>query len=205
MSIILAARPVRQARRLFAAFVIGLMAMVGATAAMAQNAYVGNFTAQNVSVIQTSNNTLLTTVTLPGGGAPFGVAVTPDGARVYVTNQSGTVSVIQTSDNTVVATVTLPGGSQPVGVAVTPNGAKVYVANYNAGTVSVIQTSDNTVLATVTLPPGSDPIAFGKFIGPAPAPPPATVPTLSEWAMILFGLMLAGGAAVMIQRRRQLG
>lgn len=32
--------------------------------------------------------------------------------------------------------------------------------------------------------------------------PPATIPTLSEWAMILFGLLLAGGAAVMIQRRR---
>lgn len=31
---------------------------------------------------------------------------------------------------------------------------------------------------------------------------PATIPTMSEWAMILFGLLLAGGAAVMIQRRR---
>lgn len=31
---------------------------------------------------------------------------------------------------------------------------------------------------------------------------PAAVPTLSEWAMILFGLLLAGGAVVMIQRRR---
>ncbi|MFC5344132.1 IPTL-CTERM sorting domain-containing protein [Brevundimonas staleyi] len=33
----------------------------------------------------------------------------------------------------------------------------------------------------------------------APAPP---VPTLSEWAMILLGLTLAGAAAVVIQRRR---
>lgn len=31
---------------------------------------------------------------------------------------------------------------------------------------------------------------------------PATVPTITEWAMILFGLILAGGAALMIQRRR---
>ena len=31
---------------------------------------------------------------------------------------------------------------------------------------------------------------------------PAPVPTLSEWAMILLGLTLAGGAALMIQRRR---
>ncbi len=31
---------------------------------------------------------------------------------------------------------------------------------------------------------------------------PAPVPTLTEWAMILFGLTLAGGAVLMIQRRR---
>ncbi|WP_426043080.1 IPTL-CTERM sorting domain-containing protein [Brevundimonas sp. TWP2-3-4b1] len=34
--------------------------------------------------------------------------------------------------------------------------------------------------------------------------PPAPVPTMTEWAMILLGLILAGGAAVLIQRRRQL-
>lgn len=32
--------------------------------------------------------------------------------------------------------------------------------------------------------------------------PPATIPTLSEWALILFGLLLAGGAVIMVQRRR---
>lgn len=37
-----------------------------------------------------------------------------------------------------------------------------------------------------------------SFLVPAPAP----VPTLSEWAMILLGVMLAGGAALTIQRRR---
>lgn len=32
---------------------------------------------------------------------------------------------------------------------------------------------------------------------------PEPVPTLSEWAMILFGTILAGGAALCIERRRQ--
>ena len=31
---------------------------------------------------------------------------------------------------------------------------------------------------------------------------PALVPTMSEWAMILMGVVFAGGAAVYIQRRR---
>ncbi|MBB5747411.1 IPTL-CTERM sorting domain-containing protein [Brevundimonas variabilis] len=54
---------------------------------------------------------------------------------------------------------------------------------------------------------------FG-FTGIAPAydvafqvtqviPPPVAVPTLSEWAMILFGLALAGAASLLISRRRQ--
>ena len=32
--------------------------------------------------------------------------------------------------------------------------------------------------------------------------PPAAVPTLSEWALILLGVSLAGGAAFQLQRRR---
>ncbi len=38
--------------------------------------------------------------------------------------------------------------------------------------------------------------------GPTLVAAVAPVPTLSEWAMILFGLMLAGGAALYIQRHR---
>jgi YVTN family beta-propeller protein len=57
---------------------------------------------------------------------PFGVAVTPDGSKVYVTNLlSNTVSVIATATNTVSATIAV--GDHPEGVAVTPDGSKVYV------------------------------------------------------------------------------
>lgn len=56
---------------------------------------------------------------------------------------------------------------------------------------------------------GGEEVGFG-FAGPAAvtlAPYPTTpvvasVPTLSEWAMIFLGVALAGGAALMIQRRR---
>lgn len=48
----------------------------------------------------------------------------------------------------------------------------------------------------VTLTPGTNPTLIVAAAGPAP------VPTLSEWATILFGLMLAGGAAVYLQRRQ---
>ena len=72
------------------------------------------------------------------------MAVTPNGAYVYVTNEgSDTVSVISTATNTVTATVTV--GSGPNGVAVTPNGAYAYITNGGSDTVSVISTPSPSV------------------------------------------------------------
>ena len=92
---------------------------------------------------------------------------------------------------------TVPVGSLPNGVSVTADGARVYVANSGGNTVSIIDTAINTVVGSVVV--GATPQAFGQFIGPVPSAP---VPTMGEWAMILFGLALVGGAAVIIQRRR---
>jgi YVTN family beta-propeller protein len=67
---------------------------------------------------------------LAGGGpdTPQGVAITPDGKYVYVTNDySGTFYVIATASNTVVATAAV--GVGPEGVAISPDGAYAIVAN----------------------------------------------------------------------------
>jgi len=87
-------------------------------------------------VIDTATNQV--TATIGVGGRPMGVAVSPDGTRVYVTNLfSHTVSVVDTATNQVTATI--GAGSDPQGVAVSPDGTHLYVANYMArGTVSVI-------------------------------------------------------------------
>ena len=100
--------------------------------------------------------------TIDVGLAPFGVAVTPDGSKVYVTNLNNTVSVIATAANAVSATISV--GNGPVGVAFTPDGSKAYVANQFDHTVSVIATASNSVVATVDV--GTSPIAFGVFIVP---------------------------------------
>ena len=87
------------------------------------------------------------------GTNPRGVAVSPNGSRVYVTNlDSNSVSVINTSNNTAVATVAV--GANPRGVAVSPNGSRVYVTNAGEDSVSVINTSNNTVIDTVTVGSG---------------------------------------------------
>ena len=65
----------------------------------------------SVSVIDTATNTVIATI--PVGLDPIGVAVTPDGSKVYVANAgSNTVSVIDTATNTVIATI--PGRYPPL-------------------------------------------------------------------------------------------
>jgi len=91
-------------------------------------------------------------------GYPSAVAVTPNGAYVYVTSTSHTngapsqVSVISTATNTV--TATLPVGVNSYGLAITPNGQYAYVTNagYHPmidGSVSVISTATNTLITTI--------------------------------------------------------
>jgi YVTN family beta-propeller protein len=102
---------------------------------------------RSFSVIDTATNTVVgSPITV--GIEPWGVAVTPDGSKVYVTDlSSNNVSVIDTATNTVVGSP-IPVGSQPYGVAVTPDGSKVYVANVGEDTVSVIDTATNTVVGS---------------------------------------------------------
>src|SRR6516225_1057251 len=140
-------------RRSFAA-ITALACLVAPASVLAENAYITNLVSANVSVIDTATNTVIATIPV-GGLSPFGVAVTPDGSKVYVTDssRSGHVSVIATATNTVIATI--PVGEGPRGVAVTPDGSKVYVTNVelppNPPVVSVIATATNTVIATIPL------------------------------------------------------
>src|ERR1700744_5311025 len=125
--------------------------------AVAQNAYITNQGtypnfSKNVTVIDTATNKVVTAIDVDL--APSGVAVSPDGSRVYIANEAvkGTVSVIDTATNTVTATVAV--GSNPIGIAITPAGSKLYVANKGRhGTVSVIDTATNAVSATIDAGP----------------------------------------------------
>src|SRR6266852_5319910 len=120
-----------------------LLGMALAIPAQAQtHAYIVNTGSNSVSVIDTTSNTVVATVSV--GGSPLEVAITPDGTRVYVTNgNDNTVSVVDAASNTVVATVGVSG----LGVAITPDGTRAYVAT--SGPVLVVDTATNTVVAAV--------------------------------------------------------
>src|ERR1700730_5117395 len=117
--------PSMKMRLLIAAF--ALAGLLGSGQSLAQNAYITNAGSNNVSVIDTATNTVTATITV--GSVPVGVAISPDGTRVYVTNSqpasaTGTASVIDTASNTAIATI--PVGLGPNGIAVTPDGNRVY-------------------------------------------------------------------------------
>ncbi len=96
--------------------------------------------------------------TIPVGATPFGIGVTPDGSRVYVSNSTGaSVSVIDTAAATVTSTITSDVGTTPVGIAIDRSGMYAYVANYGgsgtfrAGTVTRISVADGST-TSIDLP-----------------------------------------------------
>src|SRR6185369_6724440 len=135
-------------------------AVLSASTARGESAaYVVNVASNDVSVIDTTSNTVVATIAV--GPQPNGVAVTPNGERVYVSNfQADTVSVIDAATRAVVGTIGV--GEEPVGIAISPDGTRVYVANRGANTVSVIDSATDQLVATVDsgVGPGSNGIAL---------------------------------------------
>lgn len=130
----------------FQLFMIVMTATIPGAAWAQTLSYVTNFDSADVTLIDTSDNTVLATVSV--GTRPRNVAVAPNGAFAYVVNQGDhTVSVINASTQSVIRTV--PVGSDPFGVAVSPDGAFVYVSNSFSNDISVIDTHTNSVVATI--------------------------------------------------------
>jgi DNA-binding beta-propeller fold protein YncE len=81
------------------------------------------------------------------------MAVTPDGAWLYVLTGRGRVYVIRTSDNAVVDTVETGGGDvAECDIGILPDGRYVYAGSGEEGVLAVIRTSDNQIVRRRQLP-----------------------------------------------------
>ena len=103
------------------------------------------------------------------GQQPSGIAITPNGDRVYVAVTGGNrVAMFNLSgaQNPSSATLTpvgsIPVGQWPKGIATTPSGNKVYVVDSLSDSVSVIDAASSTVVSTIGV--GSLPSSTGRFI-----------------------------------------
>jgi YVTN family beta-propeller protein len=86
------------------------------------------------------------------GNEPNGVAVMPDGSKVYAADTvSGTVSVIRVNSVRGRYRVSdqIKVGTEPYGLALTPLGSKLYVTNSRSNSVSVIDTASDRVIKTI--------------------------------------------------------
>jgi gliding motility-associated-like protein len=142
---------------------VAIIATITATPVSAALAYVTNFSANTLSVIDVSTNGP-PIATIPVGTAPRGVVVTPDATRLYVVNYaSNDVTVIDATTNTKITTI--PVGLQPQGISMSIDGSLVKVHNVLDRTVSTISTLTNTVVSTVQAdmyPPGTPITPDGK-------------------------------------------
>ena len=111
-------------------------------------AYVGNFKDDTVSVIDLRGGSV--TKTVPVAPGPHGMAVSRDGATVYVTgDNSSSMSVVDTATDSVKATVEV--GKSPHGLALTPDGRTLLVGVYGDDRVIMFDTATQRVVGEVAV------------------------------------------------------
>ena len=117
-----------------------------------------NPTADTVSVIRTSTNTVIRTIRV--GDDPQSVALSNDGRKAFVANSaSGTVSVIRIVNRnparfTAVTLRRLTTGAEPWNVVVSPDSRRAFVANSSQDTITVIDVARARVVGDVNLRAG---------------------------------------------------
>lgn len=112
-------------------------------------AYVTNSDSDNVSVINTTSNTV--TATIPVGIVPELLDILPDGSKVFVENNVGeTQSVIDVATDTVENTIFTFGG-HITALLNTPNGAKNYLADIINNNVIIIDNATQTVIGSINV------------------------------------------------------
>src|SRR5947208_2149103 len=127
-------------------------------------AYVANTGNNPVSVIPISDNISDNSVTsIQVGFGPWGVAVSPDNAKVYVGLSDGSVAEIDVSSNTVTPFANVVGFLNGIVVVV----SRVYVADSTAGQVVVIDGNSRSVIKRIDVGPLGNSTPTGIVANPA--------------------------------------
>jgi uncharacterized repeat protein (TIGR02543 family) len=125
----------------------------GRKAYVSSKAWLGSLSPM-VYVIDVLNHSVTTEIQV--GAYPLGIAILPNGTKLYVAGYTGSVpgglpgiTVIDTASNTIETTI--PFGNRPYTVAAHPDSSKVYVTDIDNNTVTVIDTVSQTILQTISV------------------------------------------------------
>jgi YVTN family beta-propeller protein len=110
-------------------------------------AYILNNWADDVSIIDIEERAVIDRVHV--GYGPYGVAVSPDGDRVYVTNMENGISVIDAATHTVVDQIPVYADT----LAVSPDGSNLYAVSQWEDTLYRIDISSREVLNRMDIGP----------------------------------------------------
>src|SRR5207248_10762878 len=112
---------------------------------LAATVFVTNERAGSLTVIDSATDSVIKTI--PIGTRTRGMALSPDGAKLYVavshfhdrpSKIPDHIAVIDTRSLKIIAS--LPSGTDPEGIAISPDGRRVYISNEDAGTASIVDT-----------------------------------------------------------------
>jgi WD40 repeat protein len=136
------------------------------------------------------------------GTAGSGIAFSPSGTLFYAgSNSDGPLRTINPATGLPTTVVTMSGGppaNRVNALAFSPAGVLFGSVKQSPGDALVtINTTTGVVTTIGALPPGIDAIAFAPA---AQAQGVQPVPTLSQWAVVALGLLIAG--SFLLMRRR---
>jgi YVTN family beta-propeller protein len=101
-----------------------------------------------LNIIDSAASSLIKSITLPTGSRPMRVRVSPDNAKVYVSDgRAGTVTVLDAHSYNVDATIKV--GKRPWGIVLSPDGKYLYSANGPSNDVSVVDLAQAKEIARV--------------------------------------------------------
>jgi len=126
------------------------------------HAYVGSLARGQpnaLTVIDTSSQTITSTIPLPADQNINSLAVTPDGRNIYVLDMpTAMVYAVDLATGQIAANI--PVGVRPTSLAISPDGTVVYVTDSGSASISVIATATNQVVDTIAVGTGSTAVTF---------------------------------------------
>ena len=119
-----------------------------------------------LNVIDTATTSVSKAITMPKGSRPMRVRVSPDNAKVYVSDgRAGSVTVLDAHTYNIESTIKV--GKRPWGIVLSPDGKFLYSANGPSNDVSVVDLAQNKEIARIKA--GDSP--WGVTIVPTTADP----------------------------------